>query len=238
MIEYLQNYKQSVVGNLYNSIDYYYPNIDEVSASNLQNEEKKTNKRKNLISLKLHDIDEYKLWLNFLEDLSRNGIERPRNINIKQQPSYNGEIIISSWQKNGVENALSLLFSVSLLGPFYSIIGVENLKIPRDQEGEKYNTSFNGQIMAFASPTKLLNPYYEILKVRIEKNFKGYKHVPYNILNLSVKGLNSSNDSVYKALFDGPFRFPKIVKGNKYYPLEDWKNNTDLNTWKLGPTDF
>lgn len=238
MTEYLQNYQQSVVGNLYSSIKYYYPIIDEESGSTFDDEENKTDRRKNVISISLQNLNEYKLWLNFLEDLTRNGIERLRNLNLKQQPSYNGEIIISSWLKNDVENSLSLLFSVSLLGPFYSIIGVENLKIPRNSEEEQYNTSFNGQIMAFASPTKLLNPSYEILKGRIEKNFKGYKHVPYNILNLKVKGLNSSNDTVYKAMFDGPFRFPNSVLGVKYYPWEDWKNDTNLNSWKLGPSDF
>ncbi|MGM0580191.1 MAG: hypothetical protein ACQETL_05900 [Bacteroidota bacterium] len=235
MNEYLQNYNPKFFGKLYKTIKEYYPLNKENSNLSDITETSEYKKRINLITHKLHDRNEYKFWVNFIKQLNELINKEVKNINLKQQPSFNGEINIETSKYDNIETKISLIFSISLLGPYYSIMGVENLRINREQSGEEYNTSLNDQIMAFASPTKLLNPHFEILRTKIKEEFPEYKQVPYNILKLKIKGLNSSDESVYKALFNGTFSFPKIVRGDKYYPINDWRNDSNTKGWQVNP---
>ncbi len=139
-----------------------------------------------------------------------------------QAPSFSAYVEVSRKKVDSCIVSKELHFAVSFLGSFYTIFGLENTTLI---EEDRHYPQTNRVII---SPTSGYDQYFTKLSEEIEKDFSGYKFVPYFIHHMFIDGLrmrhqDDDENRVYHALFNDNFAFSAPIVGEEHhYGMDQW----------------
>lgn len=118
--------------------------------------------------------------------------------------------------------AKELHFAISLLGPFYTVFGLDNTSL---QDNE---TPYRHSHRIIISPFHEHKAHFNQIREEIEQAFPGYKFVPYFIHSSYIKGLevryrDEKSNTIYNALFNDLCTFKSPAVGEQFtYGFDQW----------------
>jgi hypothetical protein len=176
-------------------------------------------------------------WRDFTIELE-NRIQKPIRGTTFLQPCFSSCIEMGTFSFDNFTRTKELHFFVSLLGPFYSIIGHDwnVLKVN--------NRNYISSNYLVVSPENEYATDFLILSGEIEKRFNGFRFVPFDIVAEVIEGLdvryaNRHCNTVFTALFNSHIDLSIRTLGNDLYKSEDWirEGYVDKGGWTSYPPD-
>lgn len=144
-----------------------------------------------------------------------------------------GEVIIEEDKTPDFIRQKALEFYVSIIGPFFSIHGVDSsialLEIEsRVPEFNKGNFAATNAITI--SPVFEYHDVFHKLEDELRTFFPGYLFVPYTVGMSTIKNISVADelrdprslDTVYEALFGLRAVHDCLTRGDQYYGMSDW----------------
>lgn len=144
-----------------------------------------------------------------------------------------GELIIEEDKKPDFIRKKSLMFYVSILGPYFSIHGVDSsialLEIESDTRG--FNSgNFAATNAITISPVFEYQEEFNKLEDELRSFFPGYLFVPYVVGMSTIKNISIADesrdprrmDTIYEALFGVGAVHNCLTRGDQYYGMSDW----------------
>jgi len=157
-----------------------------------------------------------------------------------QSPCYSSYIEIEKISTGEFVRYKELYFFISLLGPFYTIVGQDRNEIRFDK-----NAFFNTNFLVI-SPENEFKELFEKLVEQIEGKFVGYRFVPYFIYSQVIDGLcnrfrRDNQSRVFEAIFNNQIDLGAPTLGSSVYKDEAWINKDyDFENepkWVIYPPD-
>lgn len=167
----------------------------------------------------------------FTEKWASIGLEIGKKLNLTaigttygEVPAYSFYLELSSTQAGDHTVFKQLHVAISLLGPFFTIWGVDGS-----------STQLNGKTYE-AINVITVSPHEEYLTIfnavyqEISARFPDYKFVPYTLHNMTIQGLSLRRTSwpmgkkglIFHALFNALLTGYEIIRGDKYFLLNQW----------------
>jgi hypothetical protein len=144
-----------------------------------------------------------------------------------------GEVIIEEDKKPDFIRQKSLRFYISMIGPFFSIQGVDSsialLEIEsRVKDFNKGNFAATHAITI--SPVFEYQEVFNKLEDELRSFFPGYLFVPYEVGMSTMKNISIADelrdsrslDTIYEALFGLGAVHNCFTRGDRYYGMNDW----------------
>jgi hypothetical protein len=133
-----------------------------------------------------------------------------------------------------------LHFFVSLVGPYYTVIG-------RDLNTVKVDTrSYSSTSYLVVSPENEFAVTFRTVCEKIEDRFKGYRFIPFAYCQQTIEGLDiyythEKLNTVFHALFDSHIDLSTSnIIGEEHYKSGDWIKEVSIDEgggWTSYPTD-
>jgi hypothetical protein len=144
-----------------------------------------------------------------------------------------GEVIIEEDKKPDFIRQKSLRFYVSIIGPFFSIHGVDSsIALLEIESGVKdFNKGYFAATNAITiSPVFEYKEVFKKLEDELRSFFTGYLFVPYNVGMSTLKNISIADeqrdprslDTIYEALFGLSAVHSCLTRGDRYYGEADW----------------
>jgi hypothetical protein len=181
-----------------------------------------------IITENIHDNDRYKQnWVKFTKLISTKYNKEILGTTYGQAPSFSASIIINSECSSTIVRREKINFSVSLLGNFYQIYGIDEISIEKPLDGKTYTSISTITV----SPIAEYKEIFEIIEMEIKNKFPKHKIIPFSLgiqimRGLNVRYLDEKDCSIYKGLFNHFLPEDVItnnIRGNKKYGIELWK---------------
>jgi len=217
---------------IYETIVKYYPVGISKNNNKLYNFHKGIIELKNLIHDNLVDQENFQSrWKSFDNIIEDNINKKPIGTS-GFSPSFSSLIEIEILDFENLTRIKRIHYLVSLLGPYYTIIG-DDLNIIK--VGEERLTNINYLVI---SPFNEFSGLFKILSTEIEKYFQNYRFVPFFILEQEINGLevpfsDINTSSIFTALFNSQFDFSLPTFGDRQFKEElwitdDWDNSGEF----------
>ena len=170
-----------------------------------------------------------KRWSNFTKAIGEEiGLEIV-GTTYGQAPSFSSSLILQKNQTGTCLHNKELHFTVSLIGPFFQIYGLDSTWITQ-QDG---HTAYPSGNVVTASPIDEYKEIFEFVEDKIRSQFTDYRFVPFGIgqntiTGLQVRYLDDKDCTIYQALFNhllNDIYVTRFTKGNQYYGMKDWKKS-------------
>ena len=188
----------------------------------------------------IHDDSHFtERWDNFTKDIEKEIGKEIIGTTYGQAPSFSSYVLLDTVSVDDFTRTKELHFFVSLVGPFYTIVGQDNNAVKIDE-----NRSYRSTSYLVISPEKEFADPFKLLCDKIENQFKGYRFVPFEICKQTIEGLyvrysDENLNSVFHALFNNHVDLTVWRKmGNDYFKAEDWVNEGYIDTgggWTIYP---
>lgn len=143
-----------------------------------------------------------------------------------------GEVIIEEDKKSDFIRQKSLKFYVSILGPFFSIHGVDSSVAILEIESHPDFNRGNFEVMhaITISPIFEYQEVFNKLEDELRSFFPGYLFVPYTVGMSTIKNISVADelrdprylDTIYEALFGLGAVHDCLTRGDEYYGMNDW----------------
>lgn len=179
--------------------------LDSIIVDNIH-EEKNFNERWNLFEERLESLTKKKIT----------------GATFGQAPSFSASLLLESETMNSLSRIKELHFFVSLVGPFYTIVGEDSNTVKVEKR------SFRSTNYLIVSPQLEFSDLFIQLSHEIEKQFQGFKFVPFDICTREIDGLkvaysDENCNTIFHALFNNhiPIKTQNII-GDSYYKADDW----------------
>lgn len=163
-------------------------------------------------------------------------------------PCYSGSVTLNEIKEEGYSIHKELHFYISLLGPYYSVSGIDRSEIVLDEERpatigskeEKVKVSYSAVNAITVSPYLEYEASFKLLQSKIEEYFPEYRFIPFKIGKKRIPGISLIHqdskehlrDSVFSALFRPDIDFAH-ERGDGYYGYDYW-----LRVKPLPPEEF
>lgn len=164
-------------------------------------------------------------WKAFLKKLKSTAKNRVQNCGYAHELAFSGELILEQYQDATLSRIKKLIFSVSLISPYYTIYGVDETGI-KDILHER-PAEYRAINVITESPYKEFEDKFNFIKSEIEEWFSGYKFVPVRICVSYIKEVQTSSSypnecNVHNALFNNFFDYydKPHFRGEMYYGSE------------------
>lgn len=130
-------------------------------------------------------------------------ILRASSESILFDPSYTGRLLIVKEKFGQATFIREVVIHLSVLGPYYTIYGVDKISLALDREEVTFNP------IVYVSPHTFYAAIFPALRDQIEKKYEGVKLIPFYLLakrvsEVYVSGSKGSSDrdaSVFQTLF-------------------------------------
>ncbi|WP_422350308.1 hypothetical protein [Flagellimonas sp.] len=218
---------------LYQTIQKFYPiGILKNYGEGIHREYEGYKALERLLVENIHDEKTWKSnWVSFTKKLGSELEKKTFGTTYGQAPSYSAYLILD-WKKDGNRsNYKELHFSVSLLGNYFQIYGIEKTQLSYEDEVMPYQVENVKEVIV--SPIDDFKNHFEAVEEKIKKQFKGYRLVPFyigqsRIQGLEVYHLDKENCTVNMALFNDFMGYgDQIVdvelRGDMDYGMDGWK---------------
>ena len=211
---------------IYECISTFYPIGIDIEENGIYFDFPGIKNAEKLIVEHIHDETQYKNnWVDFTNWLEKVKDLKAIGTTYGQSPSYSGYLEIEKSKFENVAYAKQLHFSVSLLGNFFQVYGMDITEII---DGEY---TFKAVHSVTTSPTTPFKDIFEFVEREIRTKFQDYLFIPFAFGQQSIKGLHiryidDPDCTINQALFND-FLGDRIVNsgilGDQYYGINDWK---------------
>jgi hypothetical protein len=187
--------------------------------------------RKELEEIVVKNIHEQsslkEVWNNMCSSIEADLNKESIGTTFGQSPCFSAEIDLEKFENEQVWYRKKLCFAISLLGPFYSIYGIDFTAIKYPERDRHSHYCVNAITV---SPFKEFEAPFLYLQKKIEEAWNHYRLVPFNVLNKYVRGLRvphiqQEENTVYHALFNHMLldkEFATFTRGDSNYGYEKW----------------
>jgi hypothetical protein len=149
-----------------------------------------------------------------------------------------GEVIIEEDKKPDFIRKKSLRFYISIIGPFFSIHGVDSsiALLEFESRVKDFNKgNFAATHAITISPVFEYQEVFNKLEDELRSFFPGYLFVPYDIGMSTIKNIsvadelhdNRSMDTIYEALYGRAAVHECLTRGDGRYGMNDWVKPLD-----------
>ncbi|MEP7319473.1 MAG: hypothetical protein ABI921_12055 [Panacibacter sp.] len=226
------------------TIKKYYPMGIEDDTWMCYNKDPSRKSLEEIIVKNIHEESEIKsIWNSLNTDVVKDLNKELIGTTYGQSPSFSAELILEKFENEKVWYRKKLCFSISLLGPFYTIYGIDETAI---NYPERKNYSYYKINAITTSPLEEFETPFLYLQKKIEEKWEAYKLVPFYINSMYVKGLKvpqiqQPENTVYHALFNHLLFYIDTyisVRGKDSYGYERWLvPGAKLGGWTAYPPD-
>ena len=217
--------------DIYESIKKYYPiGLEQREGKGNYYEYKGIKELEKIVVENVHDNKNFKeRWSKFTEEIGNELNKEIIGTTYGQAPSFSSSIILL---RNRIENCIhtkALHFSVSFVGDYFQIYGLDSTTILEEKEKKGYS-SVN---VVTTSPFEEYKETFEYVEQKLREKYPNYKMIPFafgqTIINgLQVRYLNDENCSINKALFNhflSEENISRSKRGDRHYGKDDWIKN-------------
>jgi len=178
-------------------------------------------------------------WDNFTKDIEKEIGKEIIGTTYGQAPSFSSYVLLDTASIDNLTRTKELHFFVSLVGPFYTIIGQDSNTVKLEEHKNYRSTSY-----LVASPENEFADTFKLLCDKIENRFKGFRFVPFEICQQTIDGLDvrysdENLNTVFHALFNNHIDLTIWRKiGNDYFKSGDWIKEDYVDTgggWTIYP---
>lgn len=180
---------------------------------------------------KIHDTNNFvSTWKSFTNEIEAEIQKEIIGTTYGQAPSYSSYVSLDTTAVDNLTRTKELHFFVSLIGPFYTIIGQDVSTIKFD------NSSCRSINYLVTSPENEFAATFNLLSAKIEARFEGFRFVPFGICMQSIEGLHvrysdETNCTIFRALFNHLIDVTIERKiGDCFYKSENWIKAGFLDT--------
>ncbi|MBO9701003.1 MAG: hypothetical protein J7604_12390 [Sporocytophaga sp.] len=173
-------------------------------------------------------------WGKFRKFLKEELKEPFHNSTIAFYPCYSGIVILKEEKNNNLTYTKELHFFISLLGPFYTILGIDKAEITLEEhfnwDKENSSSSYEANLVVTVSPYMEYQEPFNMLQKKIIEYFPSLKFIPYEVNIEKVEGVSliypdtqgDAKNSVFSALFRPDNYFNTETRGNTHYGFDEW----------------
>lgn len=152
-------------------------------------------------------------------------------------PCYSGFVTLKKEKNNNLTYSKELHFFISLLGPYYSIFGVDKCEIALEESMPWMNVSeeiltrpYSANLAITVSPYLEFQESFQDLQKKILDYFPSLKFVPYSINLRKEEGISllypyrdeKFKNTVFSALFNPDIFFNSEPRGDTYFGFNEW----------------
>jgi hypothetical protein len=223
----LSKIQSDFYGELIETVTHYYPIGIKSSADSYHTFSGQVALSEIVID-NIHKVKNYKSrWKEFENKLKFALNKKIWGETYATKPSFSASVIIKKSKHHDLIHIKKLHFSVSLLGPYYTIYGIDETAIVDEKDGrDLYYSAIN---TVTVSPYKEYESSFISLRELIEKQFTDYKFIPFKLHSKSIEGLfdpyhNDEEMTIYGALFDDFLQGYNLYKtrGDSQYGTDVW----------------
>jgi hypothetical protein len=191
-------------GKLY----YSYPGLKELEAIIIDN---------------IHDDKHFEeRWECFTKEMETEIGNEIIGTTYGRAPSFSSFVLLDRASLDNLTRTKELHFFVSLVGPYYTIIGTDlnSVKIK-----DRHYRSTNYLVV---SPENEFTDAFRLLCDRIENRFESYRFIPFELCRQTIDGLDvhytdENLNTVFHALFNDHIAMnTRTTIGRNYYKSEEW----------------
>jgi hypothetical protein len=225
--------------SIYESIKHFYPIGIKKDDSRMYHSYPGLKELEDRIVDNIH-IDEHfnSRWENFTATIQKEIGKEIIDTTYGQAPSFSSYVLLESSSMDNLTRTKEIHFFVSLIGPYYTVIGSDNSAV-KVLEGQYKGTSY-----LVVSPFLEYVDIFKLLCEKIEKQFIGFRFVPFEICRQTIEGLDvrysdENLNTVFHALFNNHIGLNTLrTVGDKYYKYDDWLKEgyiDDGESWSAYP---
>lgn len=213
MVRYLDDLNQrdfKLFKNLVDTIYQYYPKAIQTIQEEYGKSEEIIKVYKiiceNIGTPKTKPSQHLVLWRSLLKLIAKKNSTPIRNTTIGFVPGFSADLILEKYEDPTLVRIKRITFAVSMLGPFYSICGVDETIIKVD------NRSYHAINVVTVSPFMEFEKSFNLVKQSIEEVYPDCSFIPFDICMLHLKDRYSidsidNSGTVYSFLFNHLFRY-------------------------------
>ena len=144
-------------------------------------------------------------WGGFLRKIKKGSKNEIVSTTYGNAPSFSADLILERYEDDAVVRVKKISFAVSLIGPFFSICGIDETFIK--ESGETWS-GYHAINVVTVSPYKEFEHDFNYIREQIETCFPNHKFVPFTICQSYIKDIHvlghtyGEECSVYSALFN------------------------------------
>ncbi|MCC7401708.1 MAG: hypothetical protein IT214_09500 [Chitinophagaceae bacterium] len=222
------------------AIKYYYPIGVKKDESKMYFSYPGLKELEDIVVDNIHDDNHFiKRWVNFNKEIEKEIGKEIIGTTYGQAPSFSSYVLLDTVSVGDLTRTKELHFFVSLVGPFYSVVGQDNNAIKIDDHRSYKSTNY-----LVVSPEREFADIFKVLCEKIEIRFKCFRFVPFEICQQTIEGLSvrytdENLNSIFHALFNNHVDLTIMRKfGNDYFKAEDWIKEGYVDTgggWAIYP---
>jgi hypothetical protein len=161
-------------------------------------------------------------WKSFIKRIKNKDlkISSIKDETLLDEPAYSASITL---QKKKIEFGTftrEIRFHVSLIAPFYTVYGLDRVKLKLDKE-----EGIDFDPVVYVSPIYIYDSWFELLRNSIEESYTGYDFISFHHLSNRIDGLSipgatlpyETNASIFQAFFTPEDITRYKVKGDTLY---------------------
>lgn len=162
-------------------------------------------------------------WSNFTQEIQDETGKEVVETTYGQAPSFSSFVLLEKTSLGNLTRTKEIHFFVSLVGPFYTVIGRDASAVLLDGRYQ-----YGGVNYLVVSPENEFADVFKLLCDKIEDRFKDYRFVPVNICvqtitGLSVRYSDEKLEAIFHALFNNSLNLTAHSRlGDDYYKSADW----------------
>jgi hypothetical protein len=225
---------------IYDAIKYFYPIGIKKDESKMYFSYPGLKELEDIVVDNIHDNKHFiERWDNFTKGIEKEIGKEIIGTTYGQAPSFSSYVLLDTVSVDDLTRRKELHFFVSLVGPFYTVVGQDNTAVKIDDFRSYRSISY-----LVISPEKEFEDPFKFLCDKIENRFKGFRFVPFEICKQTIEGLDvrysdENLNSVFHALFNNHVDLTIWRRiGNDYFKSEDWIKEGYVDTvggWTIYP---
>lgn len=216
------NYEKYDFWNLYNCIHQFFPIGVPEGVTAFYNDYPGMKLYNQIIKENIYKIGPQSVvWNNLLKVLKKEYAEQLLGTTTGITSCFCGKINLNNDKQGDLNRIQELHFYISLLGQFYTVVGMDLSEIEIDE------MVFRSTNLLIISPELNFKNSFITVTSRIEEIFKNFRFVPYTIYEQKITGLalpyKLENCTVFDALFNDGIDLGAKIFGDKMYKNQQWK---------------
>ena len=215
--------------DIYESIRKYYPiGLERKEGKGIYFQFPGIKKLEEILIENVHDHQNYKeRWVKFTKGIGRELKKEIIGTTFGQAPSFSSSIVLERNRFESCMHSKELHFSVSFVGGFFQIYGIDMTMVMEEDEQRGYS-SVN---VVTTSPLLEFRESFEFVERKLRERYTDYRMVPFRIGQTVIHGLevaylDDKNCTINQALFNdfsGEDRGARSTRGDRYYGEKDWR---------------
>jgi hypothetical protein len=214
---------------IYEVIKNYYPiGINRGKGGGIYFEYSGIKELEKIVVENIHDNKNWnERWVDFTEDIGKELNQEIKGTTYGQAPSFSSSILLERNKTKNCQHTKELHFSVSLIGNFFQIYGLDTTKIMEKDE----NKGYSAVNVVTTSPYKEFKESFEFVENKLEEKYPNHRIIPFafgqTILNgLQVRYLDDEVCSINMAIFNqflSEETISRFTRGDRYYGIDKWR---------------